>query len=87
MSVLEFIQVHFWILLAMCGVVGALGIALWVIGTVLYWQGMNRLRAHDKHEAEMAQIYGPSAEDSEGPLYPPVENYDEISDEEIRLSA
>lgn len=80
MSVLEFIQAHFWTLLAMCGVVGALGIVLWVIGTVMYWQGMNRLRAYEKHEAEMAQIYNPApGAPDEGPLYPPVEDYDEIS--------
>jgi hypothetical protein len=88
MDVFRFIQMNFWILLAMCGVVFALGIFLWLMGTAMRKEGDARLQAiRDREETEARTAFwnrmgfGRQAP-SEDFLYPPLadEDYDPIED-------
>lgn len=86
MDVFRFIQVHFWILLAMCGVVFALGLFLWFMGTAMRKEGDAQLQAiRDREETEARTAFWNSLRHQghttyPDALYPPLadEDYDPI---------
>lgn len=85
MNVLQFIQANFWTLLAMCGVVGALGIALWIIGTIMRRQGEQQMlfAQEYRHREMMAMQRGRVTEPRPEPdcFYPPVQEHEYWTDE------
>jgi len=89
MDVFRFIQANIWILLSMCGVVFALGIFLWLMGTAMRKEGDSRLQAiRDREETEARTSFwnrmGPGSQHAQtgNALYPPLDDsdYDPIED-------
>lgn len=87
MNVLQFIQANFWTLFAMCGVVGALGIVLWIIGTIMRRQGEQQmLFAQEYRHREMMVMrgggrFGGQSPVASGCVYPPVQDHEYWTDE------
>ena len=88
-EVFQFIQANFWILFGMCGVVFALGMFLWFMGTAMRKEGDARLQAiRDREETEARtslwrqMMPGGQTQPATGCLYPPIDDadYDPIED-------